>query len=166
MIAISYAKLYLIKIWRGKCNLSVKTGRDGETSFYASVRIGLMGRSFILCFLNYAIPVSKRLISEAATGVFYKKSWSWKFRSMHRKTPVGGESLQLYQKATPAKVFSCEYCGIFKNTYFEKYLRKVSESFLQWGLLIALKFYAVTESTLFILGNCHRIVFRTLSNIL
>ena len=50
---------------------------------------------------------------------------------MHRKTPVGVEGLQLYQKEAPAKVFSCEYCGIFKNNYFEKYLRKVSESFLE-----------------------------------
>ena len=30
MIAIPYAKLYLIKIWQEKCNSSVKTGRDGE----------------------------------------------------------------------------------------------------------------------------------------
>ena len=50
---------------------------------------------------------------------------------MHRKTPVGVEGVQVYQNETPAKVFSCEYCGIFKNTYFEKYPRKVSESFLQ-----------------------------------
>ena len=42
---------------------------------------------------------------------------------MHRKTPVGVEGLQLYQKETPAKVFSCEYCRIFKNFYFEKYLQ-------------------------------------------
>ena len=38
---------------------------------------------------------------------------------MRRKTPVGVEGLQLYQKETPAKVFSCEYCRIFKNFYFE-----------------------------------------------
>ena len=54
-----------------------------------------------------------------------------KFRNMHRKTPVGVAGLQFYQKETPAQVFFCEYCGILKNTYFEKYLRKVSEFFLQ-----------------------------------
>ena len=27
--------------------------------------------------------------------------------------------LQLYQKETLVQVFSCEYCGIFTNTYFE-----------------------------------------------
>ena len=31
--------------------------------------------------------------------------------------------LQLYQKETPTQVFLCEYCEIFKKTYFEKHLR-------------------------------------------
>ena len=31
--------------------------------------------------------------------------------------------MQLYLKETPAQVFSCEYCKIFKNTYFEEHLR-------------------------------------------
>ena len=28
------------------------------------------------------------------------------------------KSLQLYQKETPARVFSCEICEFFKNTFF------------------------------------------------
>ena len=31
--------------------------------------------------------------------------------------------LQLYQKEAPTQVLSCEIHEIFKNTYFEKYLR-------------------------------------------
>ena len=31
--------------------------------------------------------------------------------------------LQLYLKETPTHVFSCEYCTIFKSTYFEEHLR-------------------------------------------
>ena len=31
--------------------------------------------------------------------------------------------MQLYLKETPAQVFSCEYCKIFNNTYFEEHLR-------------------------------------------
>ena len=31
-------------------------------------------------------------------------------------------AMQLYEKETPTQVFSCEYCEIFKNTYFEEYL--------------------------------------------
>ena len=33
------------------------------------------------------------------------------------------EDPQHYQKETPTQLFSCEYCKIFKNTYFEKHLR-------------------------------------------
>ena len=40
----------------------------------------------------------------------------WKSRSSHRKCSVK-EGLQ-----RPAQVLSCEYCKIFKNTYFEKHL--------------------------------------------
>ena len=31
--------------------------------------------------------------------------------------------LQLYQKETSTQLFSCEYCEVFKNTYFEEHLR-------------------------------------------
>ena len=34
--------------------------------------------------------------------------------------PLG---LQLYYKETPTQVFSCEYCEISWNTYFEEHLR-------------------------------------------
>ena len=29
----------------------------------------------------------------------------------------------LFNKVVPTLVFSCEYCGIFKNTYFEEHLQ-------------------------------------------
>ena len=37
-------------------------------------------------------------------------------------------SLQAYNflKETPTDVFSCEICDIFKNTYFEKHLRRTA----------------------------------------
>ena len=31
--------------------------------------------------------------------------------------------LHFIKKETPTQVFFCEYCEIFKNTYFEKHLR-------------------------------------------
>ena len=37
--------------------------------------------------------------------------------------------LQLYQNQTPAQVFSCEYCKIFKNTYFEEHLLTAASDF-------------------------------------
>ena len=36
------------------------------------------------------------------------------------------EGVQLYQKETPTQVFFCEYCEIFKSTYFEEHLRTVA----------------------------------------
>ena len=31
--------------------------------------------------------------------------------------------MQCFQKETLTQVFSCEYCEIFKDTYFEEHLR-------------------------------------------
>ena len=49
-----------------------------------------------------------------------------KFHNIYRKTPVMESLLNkvagLYQKQTAAMVFSCKYCEIFKNSYFEKHL--------------------------------------------
>ena len=33
-----------------------------------------------------------------------------------------------FTKRIPTQVFSCEYCKIFKNIYFEKYLRTATSS--------------------------------------
>ena len=35
-----------------------------------------------------------------------------------------------FNKETPAQVFSCEFCEIFKSTYFEKHLRTAALDFL------------------------------------
>ena len=40
--------------------------------------------------------------------------------SIKKHCPKG---LQLYLKKTPTQVFYREYCEIFKNTFFENYLR-------------------------------------------
>ena len=64
-------------------------------------------------------------------GVFYNKSCSYKFRKIHRKTPVP-ESLSqsscrpqvcsFIKKETLTPVFSCEFCEIYKNTFFTEHL--------------------------------------------
>ena len=46
--------------------------------------------------------------------------------SSHRRCSVNKgrpEGLQFYSKEIPTKVFSCEICDIFKNTYFEEDLQ-------------------------------------------
>ena len=45
---------------------------------------------------------------EAATGVSYKIAFLKNFA--------------IFTGKTPTQVFFCEYCGIFKNTYFEEHL--------------------------------------------
>ena len=52
--------------------------------------------------------------------MFYKKNVR-KFFKFHKKTPML-ESLR-YRKANPTEVFSCEFCKIFRNTFFIDHLR-------------------------------------------
>ena len=57
--------------------------------------------------------------------MFYEKAGLKDFTIFARKKL--GQSrlsvLQLYFKKTPTRVFSCKYCEIFKNTYFEQHLQ-------------------------------------------
>ena len=43
---------------------------------------------------------------------------------------VGGSPTSLLKKETLAQIFSCEFCEIFKNTYF-RVLRKLAPILLQ-----------------------------------
>ena len=45
--------------------------------------------------------------------------------------------LQFYYKETPTQVFSCEYCEISKNTYFEGHLRLAASVLLIIKLVIS-----------------------------
>ena len=66
------------------------------------------------------------LYLEAATGGVYE--------NIHMETPVleslfnkaGGLRCANYQIETPTQVFSCDYCKVFKNTYFEEHLQTVA----------------------------------------
>ena len=53
---------------------------------------------------------------------FFKKLFFKILQYSQDNTCVFQAFRQLYQKDTPAQVFSCEYCGIFKNTYFVEHL--------------------------------------------
>ena len=60
-------------------------------------------------------------------------------KSSHRKSsikklffPISLQKpswLQHYQKQTPTQVFSCEYCEIFKSTYFDGHLQTAASVF-------------------------------------
>ena len=44
--------------------------------------------------------------------------------------------LGFYSKETPTQVLSCEYCKIFKKTYFEEHLRTAASALLIINLVI------------------------------
>ena len=51
--------------------------------------------------------------------VFCKKRFSYKFRKIHRKTPVPEpKACNFIKKESLTQVFSCEFCKISKNTFF------------------------------------------------
>ena len=61
--------------------------------------------------------------------MFHEKSRSQKFRNIHRKTPVLESFFnKVTDLQTPTQVFSCEYCEIFKNTYFEEHLQTTASA--------------------------------------
>ena len=56
---------------------------------------------------------------------FMKKGVLKDFCNIHRKVA----ELQPYQEETPTRMFSSEYCKIFKNTDFEEHLLKAASDF-------------------------------------
>ena len=80
-------------------------------------------------------------LQKNSSEVVLWKRFSEKFCNILRKKPVvvsdfnniSGTGLQLYQKKTPAQVFFCECCEVFKNTYFEEHLQAAaSDSYKKW----------------------------------
>ena len=46
---------------------------------------------------------------------------------------------QLYYKEIPTQGFSCEYCEVFRNTYFEKHLRTTAFEYKVLFQILVLK---------------------------
>ena len=57
--------------------------------------------------------------------VFYKKKLFWKVSQYSQ----GITCNQACKKKNSAEMFSCEYCEIVKNIYFEQYLRMAASVF-------------------------------------
>ena len=75
------------------------------------------------------------------------------FQYWHEKTCVVAsqkescrpEDLQCCEKETPTQLLSCEYWEIFKNTYFEKYLRTAAS-----GFALSIKYLSETFFVVFL----------------
>ena len=85
---------------------------------------------------HWCFPGKLINFSEATTRIGILKN----FCNIHRKVA----QLQPYQEETPARMFSSEYCKIFKNIYFEeltaasdflKQQQNISEQLLLYSLL-------------------------------
>ena len=63
--------------------------------------------------------------------VFYEKRCSQKFHKIHRKASVPeSQACNFIKKETLAKVFSCEFCEISKNTFFTEHLWVAASEFV------------------------------------
>ena len=85
-----------------------------------------MTRSTNLCSRNHPtlFLIKKRRSIDGAGGVLYKKLFVKISHYSEESTCVEIFfcKKRLYQKDTPTQMFSCEYCEISENTYFEDYL--------------------------------------------
>ena len=71
---------------------------------------------------------------------------SSKFRKIHQKTPLR-ESLQLYEKEALVQVFSCQFCEIFKNTFFTEHIWPTTFGLVKPCLNSDLYFISKTSAT-------------------
>ena len=60
-----------------------------------------------------------RLFRSSRREVLCKKRCSWKFRKIHRKTPVPDSLCNFIRKETLAPVFSSEFCEISKKFFLQ-----------------------------------------------
>ena len=71
------------------------------------------------CFVNKVfLKIAQNLQKNTCAGVFFMKFRPW--------------DLQLYEKRTLAKVFSCEFWEVFQNTYFGEYLRTAAPELVRY----------------------------------
>ena len=72
-------------------------------------------------------------LKQSFTDIFLNRC-SWKFRISHKKYLCWSLFLiklqiSFYSKETPTQFLSCEYCDIFKNSFFKEHLATASDYF-------------------------------------
>ena len=71
----------------------------------------------------------KAILKNCATFIGKHLCWSLSLTKLQPFSPATLLKRELYSKETPTQVISCEYCEIFKNTYFEENLGTAASSF-------------------------------------
>ena len=88
--------------------------------------------------MTYLRPLLK--ISYATEGRLWK-SFSWKFRNIHRKH-FQGKNLQgcnFIIKRLQTQLLSYEYCKIFKNNYFEEHFQTAASAHQTFTMVFSVK---------------------------
>ena len=98
------------------------------------------GLIFMSCLYERRSRISRSFASFFRVGKNCGEKWSDRFRTSHQKCPVKKgvitnfakfiekrlqrlKSCNFIKNETLVQVFSCEFCEIFKNTYFVEHLR-------------------------------------------
>ena len=71
-----------------------------------------------LCFQKQPLEVFYKKAVLKKLAIFTGKHLHWSIFLIKL------QALQLYCKEIPTQLFSCEYCEIFKKTYFEEYCKR------------------------------------------
>ena len=95
--------------------------------------------------------------STSRLEVFCKKSFLRNFAKFTEKhlcqclffNKVVGQNLQIYQKETPTKVYSCQFCEISRNTYFTEHFLWLLLTLVKTSLYCILNTFMATLSILY-----------------
>ena len=95
-----------------------------------SIKDFLNGKLYFLC--SVCSTSTKNLLTgqnfSALPMILFCQKWrnnqNLPVRYVVTELATRSKSLQLFKEETPTGVFSCNTCEIFKNIYFQEYLRK------------------------------------------
>ena len=120
------------KLWKTSREIKLKKRKNSSFWLYTGFTC-----TSVFFFIHWQINLDKWKSfkwQKEPPELFCTKRVFLKILQYYRKTPCWSLflikllvwSLQLYQKETPAQMFSCEYCTNFKNTYSAEQLRRAA----------------------------------------
>ena len=112
-LKICFQMKRMFAIWLTKCQYFSETLRVKH--FSQKIIIWIIWKQLILHKVNHRRSSHQRCaIKKGALKNFTK------FKGKHLQQSLFFSKVQLYLKKALEQVFSCEFCGIFKNTFLQK----------------------------------------------
>ena len=153
--------LQLTKIILHHVRSSVNLLHIFRIPFYKNIYKELLQKSVIFQWTHILVEGARKCtfhitIQKRPPETFFKKRCSQKFLKIQRKTPVPEPiPATSLKKETLEQVFSCEFCVIYKGTFFTEHLRTTASNnsipVTFSGCLIVPKYISIKENSLFIL---------------